>query len=157
MYICGPACRSSCLVSKSCLTLCDPMDCSMPGFPVLHYLPELLKLMSIELMIPFSHLVLCRPFSCLNLSQNQGLFQWVCSLIRWPRYWSFSFRISPSSEYSGLISFRIEWFDLLRKNLLCWSLSVTNNNMTFSVFEWQLLWICHWLQDRCFSYCHVTV
>ena len=53
------------------------------------------------------------PFSCLNFSQNQGLFQWVCSLIRWPRYWSFSFRISPSSEYSGLISLMIDWFDLL--------------------------------------------
>ena len=54
------------------------------------------------------------PFiSCLNLSQYQGLFEWVSSSIRWPKYWSFSFNISPSNEYSGLISFRMDWLALL--------------------------------------------
>ena len=72
---------SSCLfllVTQSYLTLCDPMDCSTPGFPVLHCLPELLKLMSIESVMSFNHLILCCPLSsCLQSSQHQGLFQWV--------------------------------------------------------------------------------
>ena len=64
-----------CSVTKSCLTLHDSLDYSTPGFPVLHHLPELLKLMSIELVMPSNHLILCRPFSsALNLSQQQGFF-----------------------------------------------------------------------------------
>ena len=61
-----------------------------------------------------SHLILCHPLltSAFNLSQHQGLFQWVLH-IRWPKYWSFSFSISPSNDYSGLISFRMDWLDLL--------------------------------------------
>ena len=121
------------------------MDCSMLGFPVLHYLPELLKFMSIEFAMLSNHLILSylllllpSVFPSIKVFSNESP---LC--IRWPKYWCFGFSFSPVSEYSGLISFRIDWFDLLRKNLLCWSLSVTNNNMTFSVFEWQLLWICH--------------
>ena len=80
---------------------------------------RLLKLMSIESVIPSNHLFLCRPLLLLPSIQHQGLFQ----CIRWPKYWSFSFSISPSYEYSGLISFRIDLFDLLAaqrtlKNLL---------------------------------------
>ena len=76
---------------------------------------SLLKLMSIESVMPSNHLILCHPPSpsAFNLSQNQGLFQWVCSRIRRPKYWSFSFSISPSDEYSELISIRIDLFDLL--------------------------------------------
>ena len=74
-----------------------------------------LRLMSIERVKPFNHLILCHPSSppAFNLCQHQGLFQWVGSSHRWPMYWSFSFSISPSNEYSGLISFRIDWFDLV--------------------------------------------
>ena len=73
---------------------------------------SLLKLISTESVMPSNHLVLCCPFSSLNLSQHQGLFQRVGFGIR-PKYWSFSFSIGPSNEYSGLISFRIEWFYFL--------------------------------------------
>ena len=89
--------------------------CSMPGFPVLHHLLILLELMSIELVIPPIHLILCRPllllpsvFPRIRVFSNE-----LALLIRWPKYWSFSFSISPSNIYSGLISFRIDWFDLL--------------------------------------------
>ena len=92
---------------------CYIMDCSTPGFPVLHHLPELLKLMSIESVMPSNHLILCCPlfllpsiFLSIRVFSNESALH-----IRWPKYWSVS--ISPSSEYSGLISFRIDWFDLL--------------------------------------------
>ena len=69
------------------------------------------KLMSIVLVMPSNHLILCRP---LLLLQHQGLFKWVSSLhIKWPKYWSFSFNISPSNEHPGLISFRTDWLDVL--------------------------------------------
>ena len=72
------------------------------------------KPMSIESVMPSNHLILCCPCLLLSyLSQHQGLFQWVSSSIRWPKYWSFSFSISPSNEYSGLLSFRINWLDPL--------------------------------------------
>ena len=102
-------------VAQSCLTLCDPMDCSTSGLPVHHQLPELLKLMSIESVMPSSHLILCRTllllpsvFPRIRVFSNESVLR-----IRWPKYWSFSFSISLSNEYSGLISFRIGWLDLL--------------------------------------------
>ena len=102
-------------VAQSCLTLCDPMDCSTSGLPVHHQLPELLKLMSIESVMPSSHLILCRTllllpsiFPSIRVFSNESVLR-----IRWPKYWSFSFSISLSNEYSGLISFRIGWLDLL--------------------------------------------
>ena len=94
----------------------DPMDHSTSGFLVLHYLPEFAQIHVhwVSDAIQPSHPLL-PPFPpALNLSQNQGLFQWVSSLYQvWPKYCSFSFSISPSKEYSGFISFRIDWFDLL--------------------------------------------
>ena len=79
-------CCCCCSVSKSCLVLCDPVNCSTPGFSVLHYL--------------------------LEIAQSQ--VHWIETLpIKCPKYWSFSFSISPSRKYSGLVSFRIDWFDLL--------------------------------------------
>ena len=102
-------------VVQSCPTLCDPMDCSTPGFPVHHQLSSLLKLMSIKLVMPSNHLILYRPlllppsiFPSIRVFSNESV---LC--IRWPKYWSFSFSISASNEYSGLISFKIDWFDLL--------------------------------------------
>ena len=102
-------------VAQSCLTLCDPMDCSKPGFPVHHQLLGLLKLMSIELVMPSNHLILCRPillppsiFPSVRFFSNESALH-----IRWPKYWSFIFNISSSNEHSGLISSRIDWLDLL--------------------------------------------
>ena len=102
-------------VTQSCPTLCDPMDYSMPGLPVHHNSWSLLKLMSIELVMPSHHLILCCPlllppsiFTSISIFSNESVI-----LIRWLKYWSFSFSISPSNEYSGLISFRMDWLDLL--------------------------------------------
>ena len=90
------------------------MDCSTPSFPVLHYLLEFaqthVKLSdAIQPSYPLSSPSPPAP----NPSQHQGLFQWISFSHRWPKCWSFSFNISPSSEYSGLISFRVDWLDLL--------------------------------------------
>ena len=105
----------SSVVTQSCLTLCDPRDCSTPGFPVHHQLLELTQLMSIELVMPSNHLILCRPlllspsiFPSIRVFSSQSALR-----IRWPKYWSFSFSISPSNEHSGLISFRMDWLDHL--------------------------------------------
>ena len=112
-------------VPHSCLTLCDPMDCSTPGFPVHHQLLEFTQLMSIESVMQSNHLILCHPllllpsiFPSIRVFSNELVLH-----IRWPKYWSFSFNISPASEYLGLISFRMDWLDLLavqgtRKSLL---------------------------------------
>ena len=91
------------------------MDCSTAVFPVLHISQSLLKLMSIEAVIPSSHLVLCHPLLLLpSIFFSIRVFSSELALrIRWPKYWCFSFSISPSNEYSGLISFGIDWFDLL--------------------------------------------
>ena len=88
------------------------MDCSTPGFPVPLYLPEFAKFMSTETMMLSNHLILCTFLSfCLQSFPESGSFpmSWVC--IRWPKYQRFS--ISPSSEYSRLVSFRNDWFDFL--------------------------------------------
>ena len=100
-------------IAQSCLTLCDPKDCSMPGFPVHHQLPEF-KLMSIELEMPSNHLILCHPLLLLpSIFPSIRVFSSESALrIRWPKYWSFSFSISPSNEHPGLIS-RMDWLDLL--------------------------------------------
>ena len=100
-------------VSQLCPTLCDPMDCSTPGFPVHHPLPELLKLMSIwssvvHLLFCHTHFLLPSIFPSIRVFSNESVLH-----IRWPKYWSFSFSISPSNEYSGLISFRMDCMDLL--------------------------------------------
>ena len=97
-------------------TLCDPMNHSMSGLPV--HLPtprSLPKPMSIELVMPSNHFILCRPllllpsvFPSIRVFSNESA---LC--IRWPKYWSFSFSISPSNEHPGMICFRIDWLDLL--------------------------------------------
>ena len=91
------------------------MDCSKPGFPVLHISRSLFKLMSIESVMPSNHFIFCRPlllllsiFPSIRVFSNESVLH-----IKWPKYWSFSFSICPSNEYSGLISFRIDWFDIL--------------------------------------------
>ena len=104
------------LVTQSCLTLCDHMDCSTPGLERVHYqLPEFTQTRAIESVMPSNHLILCRAlllppsmFSSTRVFSNESV---LC--IRWPKYWNFSFSISLSNEYSGLISFRMDWLDLL--------------------------------------------
>ena len=107
-------------VAQSCLTLCDPMNCSMPGLPVYHHLPEFTQthVHRVGDVIQPSHL-LSSPsppasiFPKIRVFSNESVLH-----IRWPKYWSFSFSISPSNEYSGLI-FRMDWLDLLHtKGLL---------------------------------------
>ena len=102
-------------VTQSCLTLCEPMDYSMPGFPVHHQLPELTQthVHWVSDYIQSSH-PLSSPSPPASIFLNIRVFWNESALcIRWPKYWSFSFSISPSNEYSGLISFRIHWLDLL--------------------------------------------
>ena len=102
-------------VVQSRLTLCDPMDCSTPGFPVHHQLLEFTQthVHRVGDAIQPSHPLLSPSPPAFNPSQHQGVFQWVSSLHLVTKYWSFSFSISPSNEYSGLISFRMDWLDLL--------------------------------------------
>ena len=118
-------------VAQSCPTLCDPMECSTPGLPVLHHLPEFAQTYVIESVMPSNHLILCCPLLLLpSIFPSIRVFESALR-IRWPNYWSFSFSISPSNEYSGLISFRIDWFDLLAvqgtlKNLACFAATQLN-------------------------------
>ena len=99
------------------------MDCSMPGFPVLYCLP-CSNSMSIESVMLSEHLILCCPLLLLpSVFPGIRVFSSELALnIRWPKYWSFNFSISPSNEYSGLISIRIDWFDLLAVPGTCKSL-----------------------------------
>ena len=102
-------------VTQLCLTLCDPMDCSTQASLSISNSQSLLKLMSIESVMPSSHLILCRPlllppsiFPSTRFFSNESVLR-----IRWPKDWSFSFSISPSNEHSGLISLRMDWLGLL--------------------------------------------
>ena len=102
-------------ITQLCPTLCDPMDCSMPGLPVHYQLPKLAQTHFHPVSEPSDHLISGCPllllpsiFSSIMVFSNESVL-----LIRWPKYWSFSFNISPSNEYSELISFKIDWFGLL--------------------------------------------
>ena len=102
-------------VAQSCLTLSKPMNCSMPRLSVHHQLQKFPKRMSIKSVMPTSHLILCRPLLLLppippsiRVFSNKSILH-----IRWPKYWSFSFGSSPSKEHPGLMSFRMDWLDLL--------------------------------------------
>ena len=99
-------------VAQSCPTLCDPLNSSTPGLPVHHQLP---KPVSIESVMPSSHLILCRPLLLLpSIIPSIRVFSNESALhMRWSKYWSFSFSISPSNEHPGLISFRMDCLDLL--------------------------------------------
>ena len=103
------------LVTQSCPTLCDPMDCSTAGFPVHHQLLELAQTHVHQIgdaIQPSYPLSSPSPsiFLSIRVFSNESVLH-----IRWPKYWSFSFSISPPNEYSGLISFRMDWLDLLAK------------------------------------------
>ena len=98
--------------------LCNPMDCSTQASLSITNSQSLVKLVSIESVMPSNHLILCHPlllllsiFPSTEVFSNESVFR-----IRWPKYWSFSFNISPSNEYSGLISFRMDWLDPLQES-----------------------------------------
>ena len=102
-------------VAQSCPTLCDPMNCSMPGLPVHHQLPEFTQTHAHESVMPSSHVFICHPLLLLpSIFPSIRVFSSESTLcMRWPKYWSFSFSISPSNEHPGLISFKMDWLDLL--------------------------------------------
>ena len=109
-------------VAQSCLTLCGPMNHSTPGLPVHHHLPEFTQTHVHESLMPHNHLILCHPlllppsiFPRIRVFSNETVLH-----IRWPKYWSFSFHISPSNEHSGLISYRMDWLDLLATSSKLW-------------------------------------
>ena len=102
-------------VAQSCLILCCPMDYSTPGFPVHHQLPELAQIHVHQVgdAIQPSHPLSSPSPSAFSLSHIRVFSNESALCMRWPKYWSFSFSISPSSEHPGLISFRLDWLDLL--------------------------------------------
>ena len=101
-------------VAQLCPTLCNPMNCGTPSLPVHHQLPEFTQT-HIESVLSSNHLILCRPLLLLpSIFPSIRVFSSESALrIRWPKYYSFSFNISPSNEYSGFIFFRMDWLDLL--------------------------------------------
>ena len=102
-------------VAQSCPTLCDPTNRSTPGLPVHHKVPEFTQLMPIESVMPSSHLILCCHLLLLPpVPPSIRVFSNESTLhMRWPKHWSFIFSINPSNEHPGLISFRMDWLDLL--------------------------------------------
>ena len=104
-----------CPVTQLCLTVCNPMNYTTPAFPVLHQLPGLAQthIHWVSNTIQPSHPLPSPSPPAFSLSSFRVFSNESALHIRWPKYWSFSFSISPSNEYSGLISFRIDWFDLL--------------------------------------------
>ena len=126
---------TSCSVAQSYPTLCDPKECSAPASLSFTISWSLLKLMSIESVMPSSHVILCCPLlllpsilSSIWVFSNESVLQ-----IRRPKYWSFSFSISPSNEYSGLI-FRMVWFDLL-------AVQETLSSLQYHSSKTSILWL----------------
>ena len=112
------------------------MDCNMPGFPVLHYLPEFVQIHVHWVNDANNHLILCHSFLLLStIFPSIRVFSIESApRIRWPKYWSFSFSISPSNEYAGLISFRIHWFDVLAAHRILKSL-LQHHSLKASVLQ----------------------
>ena len=114
------------------------MNYSPPGFPVIHYLLEFAQLMSIESVMPSNQLILCHPllllpstFPSIRVFSNE-----LALCIRWPKYWNFTFSISPSNEYSGLISFRMDWLDLLAVQGILKSLLQNHSSKASVLLNW---------------------
>ena len=130
------------LVAQSCLTLCNSMDCSRPGFPVHHQLPELAQTHVHQVIdvIQSSHprhplILLCSIIPRIRVFSSESVLR-----IRWPKYWSFSFSISPSNEYSGVISFSTDWFDLLAVQGTLKSL-LQHHSSKASIFQYSAFFI----------------
>ena len=141
-------------VAQSCPTLCDPMNCSTPGLPVHHQLPEFTQTHVHWVGDAIQPFILCRPFLFLpSIFPSIRVFSNELALcIRWPKCWRFSFSISPSNEYSGLISFRIDWFDLLAVQETLKSF-LQHHNLKHQFFSdqpslWSTSHICTWLLEK---------
>ena len=143
-----------CSVTQLCPTLCDSMDCSTPGFPILPCLPEFAQIHVHWVGEAIQPSVLCHPllllpsiFPSIEVFSNESALS-----IRWPKYWSFGFSISPSNEYSGLISFLIDWFDLLAVHGSLKGLSSTTiwKHQCFGTQPslWSNSHICTWLLEK---------
>ena len=140
-------------MAKSCLTLWDNKNYSTP-FPVLHYFLSLLKFTSIESVMLSNHLILCCPllllpsfFTSIRVFSNE-----LALHIRWPKYWSFSFNISSSNEYSWLIPFRIDWFDLLAVQGTVKSLLQHHNSKAFILWSSAFFMVHEYWKNRSFEY-----
>ena len=127
-----------CSAAQSCPTLSNPMDCSTLGFPVLHHLPELGQIHVHQALFPSNHLILCHPLLLLpSIFPSIGVFSNELALcIRQPKYWNFSFNISPSNECLGLISYRIDWFDLTVQGTL--KSLLQHHSSRASILQWSL-------------------
>ena len=154
MVVSTPSIPSWYSAAKSRLTHGNPTDCSTSGFPVHHSLLEFAQIHVhwVGDAIQPSH-PLSSPFPlALNLFHHQGLFQWVALFIRWPKYWSFSFNISPSNEYSVLISFRMDWLDLLQTKELSrvFSNTTVRKHQFFDIQPslWSNSYVCTWLPEK---------
>ena len=125
--------------SLSHVQLCDPMDCSTRGLPVHHQLLEFTQTHDIESVMPINHLILCCPLLLLpSIFPSIRVFSNKSALhIRWPKYWSFSFTISPSNEHPGLISSRLDWLGLLAVHnpvaFGAFSMSIATTSLHFSL------------------------
>ena len=134
-------------VAHSCLTLCDPMNRSTPGLPSITNFRSPPKPMSIESVMPSNHLILCHPLLLPSIFPSITVFSNESALrIRWPKYWSFSFNISPTNEHPGLISFRMDWLDLLAvqgslKSLIQHQSSKENNVRTL-ILKYCIVQLC---------------
>ena len=134
-------------VAHSCLTLCDPMNRSTPSLPSITNSRSPPKSMSIESVMPSNHLILCCPFLLPSIFPSITVFSNESALrIRWPKYWSFNFNISPTNEHPGLISFRMDWLDLLAvqgtlKSLLQHHSSKENNVHTL-ILKYFIVKLC---------------
>ena len=124
-------------VTQSCPTLCDPMNRSTPGLPVHHQLPEFTQthVHRVRDAVQPSHPLSSPSPPAPNPSQHHSLFQWVNSLHEVPKYWSFSFSIIPFKEIPGLISFRMDWLDLLAVQGTLKSLLQHHSLHTYSFFS----------------------
>ena len=139
-------------VTQSCPSLCDPRGCNTPGFPVLYHVLQLAQIHVNwvgDTILP-SHPLSSTSLPAFHVSEHHGLSQWLGSCIWWPQYWNFS--ISPSSEYSGLISFSIDWVDLLQsKGLLRVFSNTTVQKHYFFATQPSLCfnsYIHTWLQEK---------
>ena len=139
-------------VAQLCPTLCDPMNCSTPVRLSITNSWSLLKFMSIESVMPSNCLILCRPllllpsvFASIRVFSSESVIH-----IRWLKCWSFSFNISPSSEYPGLISFRVDWFDFLAVQGTLKSL-LQHHSPKASIFQHSVFFIIqlsrHWKKN----------
>ena len=151
-----------CSVTKSCLTLSDPMGYSTPGSPSFTVTQSLHRFMSIESVTLSKHLILCRNLLLLpSIVPRIRVFSNESALcIRWPKYWSFTFSISPSSEYSGVISFMINWFDLLAvrgtlKSLLQHQFESINSSVLSLLYGPTLTSVHDYWKNHSFEYMHL--